>query len=212
MIDIRRAGDRYVTEQPGITTWHCFSSGAHYDPHNVSFGPLVALDEHHVAPGAGFDRHRHRGVELVSWVLAGELRHTDGAGRVHVVRPDTLQYQHTGDGIEHSEMNASSLRPLRFLQLWLVAAEAGPPRYELVHVRRQGCALRVAGEASLRVIRLAGERTLAAAPLTHLFVARGSVRVGGFDVLAAGDAVRARGQVLPLHGTAELFVLTAPES
>ena len=74
-IDVRRATNRTRIEQPGIVTWHSFSAGPHYDPSNISFGALIAHDEHLLAAAAGFPKHAHRGVDIVSWVLDGELRH-----------------------------------------------------------------------------------------------------------------------------------------
>lgn len=105
----------FVTEQPGIVTRHVFSAGSHYDPENLSAGPVIGCDEHVVAPGAGFDWHAHRGVVIVSWVLAGELRHEDADGRVLVVEPGTVLVQATGSGVRHRETNASE-RELHFVQ------------------------------------------------------------------------------------------------
>ena len=99
MIDIRPTAVRFETVQPGITTRHCFSSGAHYDPAHIAFGPLIALDEHALAPGAGFGRHAHRGVEILSWVLSGTLHHEDTAGRVELVRPGTLAFRGLAIGV-----------------------------------------------------------------------------------------------------------------
>ena len=108
---------RFVTEGHGYTTWHCFSSGAHYDPARISWGPVIAIDEHLVAPGGGFDWHPHRGVHIASWVLDGILRHEDSAGGSVDVVPGKLLVQSTGEGIRHRETNASSSVPLRMVQL-----------------------------------------------------------------------------------------------
>lgn len=120
---VYRAGDRFVTEHDGITSYHCFSAGPHYDPDRVAFGPLVGVDEHHVAPGAGFDWHAHRGVTIVSWVLDGSLRHEDAAGP-RLVTPGELFVQHAGDGLRHREWNASDSVALRFVQTTVLAATA----------------------------------------------------------------------------------------
>ncbi|MDP9168599.1 MAG: pirin family protein, partial [Actinomycetota bacterium] len=105
MIDIRAAAGRATTSQPGIVTRHCFSSGSHYDPDNVCFGPLIAVDEHTVEPGMGFASHRHRGVQILSWVLAGDLSHRDAQAATTVL-PGSVLLQRAGPGIEHSERNA----------------------------------------------------------------------------------------------------------
>lgn len=115
------ARDRFRSSFPGVESWHGFAAGSHYDPERMSFANLIGLDEHHVAPGGGFDWHAHRGVHIASWVLDGALRHEDSGGTVHVVRPGTLLVQSTGDGVRHTETNASANDDLRFLQLTFLA-------------------------------------------------------------------------------------------
>jgi quercetin 2,3-dioxygenase len=202
VIDIRRAADRYRVEQPGITTWHCFSSGAYFDPDNVAFGRLVACDEHLVAPGGGFTAHQHRGVELVSWVLEGTLAHEDSAGRRRLVVPGQAQYQLAGAGIQHSERNASTLEPLRFVQLWLLT-DAELTSYD---VTTPPVTLSVGDFDVLTRCR----STQLAAPLIHLFVGSGNFHVAGHD-LAAGDSVRITNAV-EVDGDGELLVVRAAGS
>lgn len=195
MIDVRRAADRPVTEQPGITTRHCFSAGAHYDPDNTSFGALVAVDEHAVAPGCGFDWHAHRGVDIVSWVLDGALRHEDGAGRVQIVTAGGAQLQAAGSGIRHAEANASLTRPVRFVQLTALS-DVDEPRYLLAPPPL----MTSVGELSVhRAGRLALD-----APRVHLYVARGTFGAAG-ALLASGDSVRAD-EPVEVDGTGELLV------
>jgi redox-sensitive bicupin YhaK (pirin superfamily) len=195
VIRVLRAADRFETAQPGILTRHCFSAGAHYDPDNTRFGPLIGFDEHVVAPGAGFARHAHRGVDIVSWVLDGALRHQDGSGTERTVRPGLAQLQATGDGIEHTELNASATEPLRFLQMTVLAG-VGPPRYALAEPP-------VAAAAGTLRIHRAGTVSVEA-PLVHVYVV-----TGGFDVgdqqLHAGDSARAD-EPVTLDGTGELVV------
>ena len=151
MIRVVRAADRYRSDQPGITSWHCFSAGAHYDPDNVAFGPIIGVDEHLVAPGAGFGWHAHSGVEIVSWVLAGVLRHEDSNGDVRLVAAGERLVQSAGSGIRHTETNASDTEPLRFVQTTLVDP----------------------GRARFKVWDSSGQVDAGRA---HLFVARGSWR------------------------------------
>ena len=197
-MDVRRAADRYRVEQPGITTWHSFSAGAHYDPDNVAFGRLVGCDEHLVAPGAGFDEHPHAGTEVISWVLDGTLEHSDSAGRRHLIQPGTVQVQATGTGIRHAERNASSLEPLHFVQLALLT-DGERPDYRI-------------GDAPVRLsagrfdVRRRCRSTRVDGSLVHLFVGRGNFHVGGVD-LAAGDSVRAGGP-LEIDGDGELLVVS----
>ena len=198
MIDIRRAADRYVTTQPGITSWHCFSSGSHFDPDNIAFGRVITCDEHVVAPGAGFEPHPHARVELVSWVLDGTLEHRDAAGRRRLITHGDAQYQLTGTGIRHAELNASSIEPMRFIQLGLMTEEE-LPGYD---VAPPPLTLSVGSFDVLRRCR----GTLVTAPLVHLFVAEGNFHVAGRD-LAGGDSVRAIEQV-EVDGDGELLVVT----
>jgi redox-sensitive bicupin YhaK (pirin superfamily) len=198
MITIHRAGERFRTDQPGITSWHSFSSGAHYDPDNLSFGPIVACDEHVVDPGAGFADHPHARVELVSWVVDGMLEHR-GVGRRQLIVPGRVQYQLAGTGIEHSERNASSLEPLHFVQFWLTTDEdvpdydVGVPPVNLTH-----------GTFDMQRRCRSARFT---APFVHLFVAAGNFHVAGSD-LRPGDSVRGAGETIEVDGDGELLVLT----
>jgi redox-sensitive bicupin YhaK (pirin superfamily) len=163
VIAVRTAAERYVVEHDGIRSRHCFAAGGHYDPANLSYGPVLAVDEHLLAPGAGFPEHAHRGVLIASWVLEGVLRHHSG-GTHRLVRPGELFVQDASDGIRHVERNASDAEPLRFVQTtWLAGSGA---RLDVVR-----------GDAQFR------------APV-HLYVASGAFTAGG-RALAAGDSLRA---------------------
>ena len=120
-----RAEQRFRSEYHGIVSLHCFSAGVHYDPARLGFGALVAVDEHLLAPGAGFAEHAHRGVDIVSLVLDGSLRHVGRAGEL-VVGPGALLVQVCGDGITHAESNASEQQPLRIIQLTALAGTGAP--------------------------------------------------------------------------------------
>jgi mannose-6-phosphate isomerase-like protein (cupin superfamily) len=189
VIEVRRAAGRFRTDQPGISTWHCFSAGAHYDPGNLSFGALVGVDEHLVQPGAGFDWHAHRGVRIVSWVLDGVLRHEDGNGPERLVGPGELLVQSSGDGIRHRETNASE-ETLRFVQTTVL--DPSP-----ASVRAAGGGVDVRRDA----FSSDGSRP------AHLFVARGEFAGTGVTV-SAGDSIRlGAGAALSLGGDGELLVL-----
>ena len=198
MIDVRRAAARYRVATPGITSWHCFAAGPHYDPDNLSFGPVTACDEHLLEPGAGFAAHRHARVELLSWVLDGALRHEDPGGRVAIVRPGQVQYQRAGSGIEHVERNASDAAPLRFVQLWL-SDDASEPDYLAATPPRD------IGSGSFAVLR--GDGLVPAARYVHLHVATGAFEVAGVG-LSAGDSLRAAGEDLPVTGSGELLAVS----
>jgi quercetin 2,3-dioxygenase len=191
VIEIRRAADRTVTYGDGITTWHGLSSGAHYDRDNVSFGPLIAHDLHVVAPGAGFDTHRHRGVEIVSWVLAGTLLHNEETA----VRHGTVQHLSAGHGVDHSERNGGT-DELRFVQMTLLG-DTGEPAYRTGSVDVPGATFRVVSAAA----------HLASAPFTHVYAASGTATVAGLD-LATGDEARITDQPVVVTGPGELLVWT----
>jgi quercetin 2,3-dioxygenase len=197
MIEVRRSDSRYETQQPGITTWHCFSSGSHYDPANTHFGSMIALDEHVLTPGAEFARHAHRGVDLVSWVLAGTLRHEDGAGQVELIEAGTMLRQSAGSGLEHTEGNASATQPLRFVQLWLIS--------EVAAGQQHGAPPMLAGGGTVTVIAPAHPVELASAQYLHLFITRGSVDTLG-HTLRAGDSARIRDEQVSIVGDGEAIV------
>ncbi|WP_269854120.1 pirin family protein [Streptomyces sp. RPT161] len=202
-----RAGDRYPggDAAQGIETRHAFSFGGHYDPENVSFGLLLACNEEYLAPNAGFPQHPHRDVEIVTWVIEGELRHEDDAGHRALVREGEIQRLSAGTGVLHSERNASPDRPLRFLQMWLHPAEFGaPPAYEITRgqdvspLRQPGALLGVR----------AGTARLPEAPFVYVHVVRGQLRLDG-ETLGPGDSARisdAAGLTAYCDGPAEYLV------
>lgn len=210
-IDIRPADSRPHTDIGWLDSRHSFSFGSHYDPANTGHGLLIVSNDDRVAAGGGFGTHAHRDMEIVTWVLSGELEHRDSAGNHGVLYPGLAQRMSAGSGIRHSEMNASATEPVHFVQMWVPPHEAGvTPGYEqrdlneeldaggLVAVAsgRDGHdrAIRIHQRgAAMHVARLeAGDSvTMPDAPYVHLFVARGSVRLEGQDGdLGDGDAVR----------------------
>ncbi|MGK5641126.1 pirin family protein, partial [Streptomyces sp. URMC 126] len=186
-IQVWRAAERYRGGDPeaGIETRHAFSFSGFYDPDNVRFGSLIACNEELLAPGAGFAEHPHRDVEIVTWVVEGELVHEDSAGHVEVVRAGDVQWLSAGAGVRHVERNASGV-PLRFLQMWLDPVEGGgAPVYEVARSVRDGVVLTVPNAgAALHVLRpRAGERlALPAGEWLYVHVVRGAVRLGGEEL------------------------------
>ncbi len=195
-VEIRRGTDRYLTRGAGFFTRHSFAFGEHYDPDNVSFGPLVCHDDHRLGAGAGFESHPHRDLEIVTWVLSGALRHEDSAGHSAVVTPGVVQVLSAGTGVTHSEL-AGPDGPVRFVQAWLTPEEPGtPPAYSARAVELEPGRLvdvvRV-GAATLRVARLGAGDTviLPEEPRQHVFVAGGALtRSSLAEPLADGDAFR----------------------
>ncbi len=208
-VQIRRAADRAVTTTSWLNSRHSFSFGDHYDPGNTHHGVLLVSNDDIVAPGAGFDTHPHRDMEIVTWVLDGSLAHRDSAGNAGVIYPGLAQRMSAGSGITHSEKNASNTDPVRFVQMWVQPDVAGiDPGYQqqaITDDELNGRVVTIASgipghdaaisihnrSAALHVARLqAGDGLmLPAAPYLHLFVARGQVQIGQAE-LSEGDAVR----------------------
>lgn len=191
-IDVRPAADRFVTEAAGRTTFHSFSYGAHYDPANVGFGPLVALNDERLPPGTGYDEHRHSGIDIVTWVLDGRLHHADSLGNTAVLEPGTIAVARTGTGISHAE-HARPDRGVRFLQLMLRPEDPdSAPAYNLTRVPPEPGTWRVWGPGTdgLVVSRLEpGAVDLPASARLHVFVVSGRVVIGDRE-LGADDAAR----------------------
>lgn len=216
---VRRSNQRYVTRATGVTSRHCFSFGGHYDPANTGYGWLAAHNEETLAPGAGFASHRHRGVEIVTWVLDGVLAHRDSTGGSGLVLPGTVQRLSANSGMVHSEHNAERVvgapgaGRCRFIQMWVIPLElGGEPVYELAAIDRDaletGLTVIASGRpdhcgsggvslgqpgAALHAARLsAGEAVdLPDCDRLHLFVASGTVGLDGVGPLDEGDSLLA---------------------
>ncbi|EPH42461.1 putative quercetin 2,3-dioxygenase [Streptomyces aurantiacus JA 4570] len=196
----------------GIDSFHAFSFGPYYEPHNLRFGALLACNEEHLAPGAGFDEHPHSHTEIVTWVVTGELTHRDSAGHESVIRPGDVQHLSAGAGVRHVERNAGP-EPLAFLQMWLAPLEpGGTPSYGIVRGIADSTPYAVpAAGALLHVRRLTpGERTaLPDAPALYVHVVHGEVALAE-EELGPGDSARVTGEsgldVVSYGGRAELLV------
>jgi quercetin 2,3-dioxygenase len=147
-IDVRRAGDRSASRLDWLDSRHSFSTGLRRtEPGNLHHGLLLVNNEDVVQPGAGFETHPHRDMEIVTWVLRGSLVHQDSAGHNGIIYPGLAQRMSAGTGILHSEKNdargldessgpaAEGRDPVRFVQMWVVPDEAGiTPGYEQLEI------------------------------------------------------------------------------
>jgi quercetin 2,3-dioxygenase len=222
-VDIRRAGERARTRIGWLDSKHSFSFGAHQDRRNTHHGLLLVNNDDVVAPGAGFETHPHRDMEIVTWVLQGSLVHQDSTGHSGVIYPGLAQRMSAGTGILHSEKNdawrlggaARHDEPVHFVQMWVVPDTSGiDPGYEQLEIGDEllrGGLVPVAsgrpqhaGEAAIRIrnryaalhaarLDTGGSVALPDAPFLHLFVPRGMVELEEAGVLHAGDAVRFTG-------------------
>jgi quercetin 2,3-dioxygenase len=118
-IRVLRAGARLRTETSWLDSWHCFSYGRFYEPDNTHHGLLLACNDDRLRGSTGFGEHTHEEMEIVTWMVEGELEHRDSAGGGHILRPGMIRRLSAGRGIRHTEMNPAAWAPSRYIEMWV---------------------------------------------------------------------------------------------
>jgi redox-sensitive bicupin YhaK (pirin superfamily) len=222
MITIRKAADRGHSDRGWLESHHSFSFADYHDPVHMGVGNLRVINEDRLAAGGGFGTHRHQDMEIVSYVLEGELAHKDSMGNgtgagTHdgVIRPGDVQRMSAGTGVMHSEFNHSADQKTHFLQIWIQPKLRGiAPSYEQKHfdgAERRGRlrtivapggadgAVSINAEATIRAGLFDGAEsttdTLDPKRVAYVHVARGEIEVNGRR-LTAGDGATLNGEVL----------------
>ena len=205
MIDIRKSNERGHANHGWLDTYHTFSFADYHDPRWMGFRSLRVINDDLVMPGMGFGTHPHRDMEIITYILSGELEHKDSMGNGRVIRPGEVQYMAAGSGVKHSEFNPKNDEAVHLLQVWIVPDERGvKPRYQEKSLQnapsgqfnlvtsktgRDG-SIAIHQDAELWIAKLnAGEKAahqLAPGRNAWVHVAEGEVSLNG-KTLAGGD-------------------------
>ena len=209
MLEVRKSEERGLADHGWLKSRHTFSFAEYQDPEHDEFGALRVINEDRVQAGQGFGTHGHRDMEILSYVLEGELEHKDSMGNGSIIRPGDVQRMSAGRGVLHSEHNPSKTQPVHFLQIWITPNVRGiAPGYEQKYFgpeRKRGRLQLIASgsghEGSVRLHQDArvyaglfdgAERAslaLDATRLAYVHLARGSLAVNG-QTLSAGDGLK----------------------
>lgn len=209
MIELRKSKERGHANHGWLDSYHSFSFASYYDPAHMGYSVLRVINEDIIAPAQGFGMHPHNDMEIITYMLQGELRHEDSLGNGSVIRAGDVQRMTAGTGIVHSEFNASPSEAAHLLQIWILPErDELTPGYEEKHfsaAEKQGrwrlIASRDGREGSLSVhqdmtlyasVLAAGENldyAMLAGRSLYIQLARGSVNLNG-ELLAAGDAAK----------------------
>jgi quercetin 2,3-dioxygenase len=213
MITLRRAEDRGQADHGWLKSFHTFSFADYHDPAHMGVGNLRVINDDRIAPGTGFGTHGHRDMEIVSYVLEGELAHRDSMGRVEAIRPGEVQRMTAGTGVQHSEFNHAPNQLTHFLQIWLLPSQTAlEPGYEqkaFADADKRGRlrlvaapdgrdgAITLHADAAIRAGLFDGDESaelpLDPSRLTYVHVAQGEITLNG-HALRAGDGARLDGE------------------
>ena len=236
MIKITRSNDHYLNNDMDWLSsyWH-FSFDHYQDPQKMNFGPLRVFNDDIIQPGTGFGFHPHRDMEIVTYVIDGQLEHQDNQGNRGIIQPGEIQRMTAGSGILHSEYNHSKEKPLRLLQLWIFANKRSlEPSWEQKQFTKEerenrllpvivpegvadGGALHIHQNASIYVSSLTKgakvSHQLGSGRKGYLFVIEGEARVNGNE-MKTRDAARIENEhniEISASVPTELILLDLPE-
>lgn len=223
---LRRANERGRTETAWLDSRHTFSFADYYDPEYIYFGALRVINEDIVSPNTGFGAHPHRDMEIVTYVLSGQLEHKDSIGNGSIIPAATVQRMTAGTGVTHSEWNPSETESVHFFQIWLLPnKQALTPGYEqkdmrgsvsgqwqvLASGKPDGGGVFVNQDVSLKLIRLGegaqAKITVEPDRIAWLHTIDGQINVGEI-ALNAGDSLgieEPRTAAVTANGSAKLF-------
>lgn len=206
MMNIRKANERGHANHGWLDTYHTFSFADYYDPNWTGFRSLRVINDDLVMPGMGFGTHPHRDMEIITYILSGQLEHKDSMGNGRVIKTGDVQYMAAGTGVQHSEFNPSREEAVRLLQIWIRPDTKGvQPRYaeksfaqvapgalQLVTSKtgREG-SIAIHQDADLWLAKLSAGQSvthpLASGRHAWIHVAEGEVTLNG-QTLTGGDA------------------------
>ena len=213
MLTVRKSQERGHADHGWLNSFHSFSFAGYYDPNHMGFGNLRVINEDRIAPGRGFGTHGHRDMEIISYVLSGELAHKDSMGNIKGIPPGDVQRMSAGTGVQHSEFNHADGQTTHFLQIWIEPNVGGiPPSYEqktFPDGQKRGALRLVASPdgrdgsvtihadaclyAGLIDAQETVEQPLDPARKTYVHLVRGTLQVNG-QALSAGDAALMEGE------------------
>ncbi len=213
MNTIRRSLDRGYADHGWLKSFHSFSFAGYYDPAHMGWGALRVINEDRIAAGKGFGTHGHQDMEIISYVLSGNLAHQDSMGNVKGIPPGDVQRMSAGTGVKHSEFNHAEGEETHFLQIWIEPNQRGiPPSYEqktIAPASKRGALALIAGHTPTGdAVKIHADAALYAglfngdesASLTlnphhkaYVHLIRGQLLANG-QQLAAGDALLLDGE------------------
>ncbi len=213
MFTVRRSSDRGYADHGWLQSFHSFSFAGYMDPAHMGFGNLRVINEDRITPGSGFGMHGHKDMEIISYVLSGELAHKDNMGNVKGIPPGDIQRMSAGTGVMHSEFNHAPEQTTHFFQIWVLPNVTGiPPSYEqktVPSVAKRGQLALVAGpQGGANAVTIHADAALYAGLFdgtesallklnpqrkAYVHLVKGQLEANG-NVLEAGDALHLQGE------------------